>query len=187
MSSQHPNKTKRRLGQWKAPQVCPGCDSADICTAMLPTSQIIQGEEIHCHTEKWHCKACGAEWMSPAQATASVKAAVETYQRKHGLMTGAELRKRREALDWTQEDLVRHSDVSIATVKRLESGVHVQNKSIDQVISATLNQQKDALGYVPLVSYTIRLYEAQLQPRSRWDNFEQVSGSWSRLTFSDYV
>jgi len=187
MSPQPPNKTKRRLGQWKAPQACLGCDSADIGPAMLPSSQIIQGEEIHCHTEKWHCKACGAEWMSPAQATASVKAAVETYQRKQGLMTGAELRKRREALDWTQEDLVRHSEVSIATVKRLESGVHVQNKSIDQVISAALDQQKDVRDYVPLVSYTVRQHQQQSESRSVWRALGPEKVTSSRMEFSESV
>jgi putative zinc finger/helix-turn-helix YgiT family protein len=150
---------------------------------MLPTSQIIQGEEIHCHTEKWHCKACGAEWMSPAQATASVIAAVKTYQRKHGLLTGAELRKRREALDWTQKDLVRHSDVSIATVKRLESGVHVQNKSIDQLISAALDQYRDAYDYVPLVSYTIRQHQQQSESRSVWRAFGQEKVTSPRMEF----
>lgn len=130
---------KRRLGQWKAPEVCLGCERADsIRAAMLPTSQIIQGEEIHCKTEKWQCSACGAEWMSPAQATASVVTAVEAYQQKHEMLSSADVRSKREILNWTQEDLANESGVSIATIKRLESGVHVLGKLLNDVIGNTL-------------------------------------------------
>lgn len=145
---------KRRLGQWKAPEVCLGCDRADsIGTAMLPTSQIIQGEEIHCKTEKWHCTACGAEWMSPAQATAGVVAAMEVYQRKHEMLSGADVRSKREILNWTQENLADESGVSIATIKRLESGVHVLGKLLNDVIASTL--ENAVLGAFPVYQVTV--------------------------------
>lgn len=154
MNQPHSEKPKRRLGQWKAPVACLGCDRADsIGTAMLPTSQIIQGEEIHCKTEKWHCGACGAEWMSPAQATAGVVAAVGAFQRKHGLLKGADVRSKREILNWTQEDLVRESGVSIATIKRLESGVHVLGKLHNDIIASTL--ESAILGAFPVYEVTV--------------------------------
>jgi transcriptional regulator with XRE-family HTH domain len=139
MNHPHPETPKRRLGQWKTPEVCPGCDRADsIHTAMRPTSQIIQGEEIHCKTEKWLCDQCGADWMSPAQATAGVAASVEAFHRKHGMLTGSDVRARRELLNWTQEDLVCASGVSIASVKRIESGVHVLSKLHNDTIARAL-------------------------------------------------
>ena len=145
---------KRRLGQWKAPEVCLGCDRADsIRTAMLPTSQIIQGEEIHCKTEKWHCTACGAEWMSPAQATAGAVTAVETYQRKYQMLIGTDTRSKREILNWTQEDLARESGAGIATVKRLESGVHVLSKLLNDVIASSL--ENVLLGALPVYQVTV--------------------------------
>lgn len=139
MNHPHPEKPKRRLGQWKAPEVCLACERADsIHTAMLPTSQVIQGEEIRCETEKWHCKACGAEWMSPAQATVGVVRAVEAYQRTHEMLTGSDVRSKREILNWTQEDLVGESRVSIASIKRIESGVHVLSKLHNDAIASAL-------------------------------------------------
>lgn len=130
---------KRRLGQWKAPEHCPGCDRADTFgVAEIPSVQIMQGEELAYTTEKYACASCGAEWMSPAQATAGVAKAVSVFQKKHGLLTAKEVRARRSEIDWTQEDLARESGVSIATVKRLESGVHVIGKLYNDTLSAAL-------------------------------------------------
>ena len=84
-------------------------------------------------------------------------------------------------------ELARHSEVSIATVKRLESGVHVQNKSIDQVISSALDQQKDVRDYVPLVSYTIRQHQQQSESRSVWCALGQEKVTSSRMEFSESV
>lgn len=143
----HPpsEKPKRRLGEWKAPKNCVGCEQTDtIRVAVLPSTQIIQGEEIHYETEKWKCSACGAEWMSPAQATAGVVAAVAVLQKNQGMLTAAETRAQRVALDWTQEDLAGKSGVGIATIKRLESGVHVLGKlHNDTIAKALLGTEED--------------------------------------------
>lgn len=170
---QHQSETpKRRLGQWKAPEVCLGCDRADsIGTAILPTSQVIQGEEIHCKTEKWHCTACGAEWMSPAQATASVLAVVETYQRKHDMLSGADVRSKRAVLDWTQEDLATQSGVGIATIKRLESGVHVLSKLPNVTIFNTLeNARPEALPVYQVSVECLDLGDSCYSPPTSWEN-----------------
>lgn len=139
MKQTTPKKPKRRLGQWKSPEACPGCERADtIGTAMRPACQEIHGQEIHYHTEKWHCSACGAEWLSPAQATAGVCKAVEQFQIKNGMLTGSEMRSKRKRLNWTQEGLADYSGVSIASIKRAESGVHVLSKLHNDAITSTL-------------------------------------------------
>ncbi len=139
MKQTNPKKTKRRLGQWKAPEACLGCERADtIGTAMRPACQEIHGREIHYHTEKWHCSACGAEWLSPAQATVGVCRAVEKFQIQNGMLTGSEMRSKRKRLNWTQEGLADYSGVSIASIKRAESGVHVLSKLHNDAIASTL-------------------------------------------------
>jgi len=140
MNHPNPKKPKRRLGQWKAPTFCLGCECTDsFHTAMRPSCQIIQGEEIHYETEKWHCTACGAEWLSPAQATAGVIKAVEQFQMKHGMLTGSQMRDKRRLLKWTQDDLAERSGVSIASIKRSESGVHVLSKLHNDAVASTLD------------------------------------------------
>lgn len=140
MKHPHDKLPKRRLGEWKAPKSCAGCkQTGTIGVAALPSIQIIQGEEIRYETEKWKCSSCGAEWMSPAQATAGVVAAVSVFQKKHGMLTAAETRAQREASNWTQEDLAVQSGVGIATIKRLESGVHMLGKLHNDIIAKALH------------------------------------------------
>ena len=144
------NPPKRRLGAWKAPATCLGCERPDtISVKSLPSVQEIQGEEIRVETEKWHCSACGAEWMSPDQATAGVAKAVAAFQKKHRLLTATEVRALREAVGWTQDELSQRSAVSIATIKRLESGVHVIGKLHDDVLRRTLGAAGSGLASGP--------------------------------------
>lgn len=139
MNPETPQTTKRRLGAWKKPTACPGCDRPDtIGVALLPSVQEIQGAEVRCEVDKWHCSACGAEWMSPDQVTAAVGAAVRTYQQQNGLLTGDECREARKDIGWTQDDLATASDVGIATIKRLESGVHVIGKLQSNALKGAL-------------------------------------------------
>jgi len=57
-----------------------------------------------------------------------VRQAVTFYLKKHGMLTGEDCEQRRKKIGWTQQDLVEASGVSIATIKRLESGVHIVTK-----------------------------------------------------------
>lgn len=150
MNERDLNAPKRRLGAWKAPTTCLGCGRPDtISVKSLPSVQEIQGEEIRVETEKWHCSACGAEWMSPDQATAGVAKAVAAFQKKHRLLTATEVRAMRDAVGWTQEELAQKSNVSIATIKRLASGVHVIRRLHDEAIRRALGDARLALESGP--------------------------------------
>lgn len=139
MNPNIPKPAKRRLGAWKTPTTCPGCDRPDtISVACLPSVQAVQGTEVACDVEKWHCSACGAEWMSPGQATAAVATAVRVFQERNGLLTATECRTSRNALGWTQDRLAAVSGVGIATIKRLEGCVHVINKLQNNALRGAL-------------------------------------------------
>lgn len=150
MNERDLNPPKRRLGAWKAPATCLGCERPDtISVKSLPSVQEIHGEEIRVETEKWHCSACGAEWMSPDQATAGVAKAVAAFQKKHRLLTATEVRSMREAVGWTQEELAHKSNVSIATIKRLESGVHVIGRLQNEALRRALDRAAMEMRSVP--------------------------------------
>jgi len=150
MKDRESKPPKRRLGAWKSPTTCLGCERPDtISVKTLPSVQEIQGEGIRVETEKWHCSACGAEWMSPDQATAGVAKAVAAFQKKHRLLTATEVRAMREAVGWTQDELAQKSTVSIATIKRLESGVHVIGKLHDDALRRALGAAAMGAGSVP--------------------------------------
>ena len=178
MNERDLNPPKRRLGAWKAPATCLGCERPDtISVKSLPSVQEIQGEEIRVETEKWHCSACGAEWMSPDQATAGVAKAVAAFQKKHRLLTATEVRALREAVGWTQEELSQRSTVSIATIKRLESGVHVIGRLQDEALRRALGAADMGLGSGPK-------YELEFEAPS----YAAVSVSTSATGYStDYL
>jgi hypothetical protein len=145
MSSERPKPTKRTLGAWKLSTSCPGCDRADtISVGLRPSVQVIQGTEISCRVEKWHCSECGAEWMSPDQATVAVAIAVRILQERSGLLTADACRAGRRARGWTQNELAAASEVGIATIKRLESGVHVIGKLHSNALKGALLRPAEA-------------------------------------------
>ncbi len=130
---------RRRVGAYKPTKNCLGCDRPDTFgVAMRPTVKEVQGEDFTFDTEKYHCTACEAEWLSPAQMFSAVRQAVTFYLKKHMMLTGEECEQRRRKIGWTQEDLVKTSGVSIATIKRLESGVHILTQPNNDALEKAL-------------------------------------------------
>ena len=107
---------------------------------MIPDSMIIRDEEIACRLPYMVCTNCGAKFATISQADKAVAIAVEAYQCKHGLLTASNVRSRRNDLGWTQNDLANQSSVSIASVKRQESGVHVLTKNNNDALKRALDQ-----------------------------------------------
>lgn len=140
-------------------EACLGCDQTDtfgVC--MRPSVKEIQGEEIKYETEKYYCSACEAEWMSPTQADTGFKKAVVMFLKTHGMLTGTECEQRRKKLGWTQKYLVEASRVSIATIKRLESGVHIVTKAHNEATERALEHGEHHLSMhqAAMIEWTIQ-------------------------------
>jgi len=73
------------------------------------------------------------------------------------MLSSADVRSKREILNWTQEDLANESGVSIATIKRLESGVHVLGKLLNDVIANTM--ENAILKAFPVYQVTVACLE----------------------------
>jgi len=150
---------KRRLGAYRPMEECLGCGRPDTFGVhMRPSMKEIQGEEIAYETEKFFCTACEAEWMSPTQADIGFKKAVTLFLTKHGMLTAADCEQRRKKLCLTQQDLVEASGVSIATIKRLESGVHILTKAHNDATERALETGEHNLSMkqAAMVIWTVR-------------------------------
>lgn len=114
---------------------------------LRPSYQLIQGEKIHYDTEKYYCDSCEAEWCSPEQAGRSARQGVALFQKKHGMLTAADCRDRRKKAKLTQDELAEISRVGIATIKRLEGGVHivsqVNNEAIENALTDAQSCKED--------------------------------------------
>jgi hypothetical protein len=149
------SKTRKKLRLGIAPVLpaqCLYCDSdkgfeTPVVTRELPFRDCM----LEVSFEVTQCKACGESFLSEAQAQAQLKHTVAAFQQEAGLLTAGELIARRHALGLrSQQKLVDASSgaIAIATLKRIEAGQWVQDKTTDIAIRATLkaleHQQAEA-------------------------------------------
>ncbi len=148
-------KTRKKLKRGIAqvlPAQCLYCDSDQGCETPIVTRKLpFRDCTLEVSFEVTQCKACGETFLSEPQAEAQLKQTVAAYQKEAGLLTAKELIGRRHALGLrSQQKLVDASSgaIAIATLKRIEAGQWVQDKTTDIAIRATLEtleqQQADA-------------------------------------------
>jgi len=79
------------------------------------------------------CDNCRWETQDIAGAAELARQATDVYRRKHHLLTGEEIRLRRERLNLSQEGFSEWLRVGVASVKRWE-GAQVQERAMDELI-----------------------------------------------------
>jgi len=101
-----------------------------------------KGEEFELDCTDVVCLDCGDALVPDGELDRRLKALVRLYQEKHGLLTGEDLRTRRQKLGHaTQESFVEAAQlVSIATLKRLEAGGCVQEPATDRILRDELDR-----------------------------------------------
>ena len=80
------------------------------------------------------CPSCGEVVLRLDEADSLREAALETYRRKHGLLTGAEIRAMRRRLGLTQAAMAKLLRLGSNTVSRWEAGRNVQSASMDMLL-----------------------------------------------------
>lgn len=93
------------------------------------------------------CPRCGEAVLTYEEAGAFNRRALETYRRKHDLMSEGEIRAIRERLKLTQGALSRLLRLGANTVSRWEAGRNVQSASMDMMLRL-LRDVPGALAYV---------------------------------------
>lgn len=147
MSQKKPPRRVPRTG-WKLPPRCLTCEAENrFEERSVPCIQEIRGEEVHYQGPKWVCAECGAAFMSPEQATQGVKIAVETYQRKHSLLTAEQIREGRKSKNLSTKELAKGTKLGVATIKRLEAGTTVQQPSTNRLLQVFLSDGAELPDY----------------------------------------
>lgn len=139
-------KLKRSIAN-VLPARCLYCDSdqgfeTPVVTRKLP----FRDRMLEVTFEVTQCKACSETFLGEAQAEDQLKQTVAAYQQEAGLLTAQELIGRRHALGLrSQQKLVDASSgvIAIATLKRIEAGQWVQDKTTDIAIRATLENLEE--------------------------------------------
>jgi putative zinc finger/helix-turn-helix YgiT family protein len=93
------------------------------------------------------CSRCREAVLSYEEAGLFNRRALETYRRKHALLSEREIREIRERLKLTQGALSRLLRLGANTVSRWESGRNVQNASMDMMLRL-LRDVPGALAYL---------------------------------------
>lgn len=95
----------------------------------------INGERITVpRVSHLRCRCCGETLLSPEEAVAFDRQALEIYRRKYGLLSEHEIREIRERFGLTQAALSRLLRLGANTVSRWESGRNVQSASLDVML-----------------------------------------------------
>lgn len=137
-----PIQIPRNAGEM--PLNCDVCKTTGSLAEQLVESCInVREEEINCEIPKMVCSSCGAAFATIPQADRGIEIAVACYQENHSLLTGkliAELRKQQGLI---QRELASQARVGIASIKRWESGRHVQTEANDAALRKVLETGTD--------------------------------------------
>jgi len=137
---------KRPRGVFTAPTQCPACDAENTFKTKRKNGvETFRGESLPVTYECQACTKCGFTLLTVPQMKARVRLTVEACQKKHGLLTADETRRRRLALGCkTQQELADAApSIAIATLKRLEAGQRVQDVATDCLLRRELRQLEE--------------------------------------------
>ncbi len=96
-------------------------------------NEVFRGVEVDYEAEFFFCPDCELDVGTIEQTGKMQRAMSESYRKKVGLLTGAEIRKHRKRLDLTQKALAARMATGVASIKRWEGAV-IQSASMDKAL-----------------------------------------------------
>lgn len=91
------------------------------------------GESFVVQMPGLRCGGCGFETIDSEDSAELTRLVSDAYRGKHGLLTGVEIRVRREHLKMSQQAFAEYLGVGVASIKRWEVG-QIQDKAMDELI-----------------------------------------------------
>jgi putative zinc finger/helix-turn-helix YgiT family protein len=119
--------------------VCLKCSHTKFTPVEAPVTQEFRGESLSVVTSVMSCAHCGWITLAPGQLDTLRLRTADAYRQKHGLLTAAEIRSRREILGKSQREFASFLGVGEASIPRWESW-QVQEKVYDDLIRSRTQQ-----------------------------------------------
>ncbi len=116
----------------KTINLCPKCDGR-MMLKQIDKTICFKGENLDIQFEEFVCEDCQTHVGTVGQASAIQDLIADEYRKKVGLLTGKEIREKREELGISQKKLAEMASVGIASIKRWENGI-IQTKSMDAAL-----------------------------------------------------
>mgnify|MGYP000280100512 CR=1 FL=1 len=142
MKAEKNNLKKRPRVKQNMPDKCFSCGNHDGYVVTMHRGLVeFREESFEIEYNRYECEQCGHAILSDEQIDEQLKLLVRAYQIRHGLLTADDVKESRIELGLSsQEEFCRRIEgvISIATLKRIESGRHVQDKGTDHVMRNAL-------------------------------------------------
>ncbi len=146
---------------------CPN-DHGPLVLKKINKSMLFRGEDIDFQMDSYVCEKCGLETATIEQTAATQNAISDAYRKKMGLLSGSEIRNKRNKLGWSQSELAKRAGVGVAGIKRWENGI-IQTKSINLVLKAVFENTRIANNYtgnrslsIPRIKLVMKEFEKEL-------------------------
>jgi putative zinc finger/helix-turn-helix YgiT family protein len=109
-------------------------------------------EEFTVRAHGLECTVCGFKTIDSKYSEEFTKLISDAYRKKHGLLTGKQIREARRQLGMSQDEFARYLKVGPASVHRWENG-QIQDEALNELLllktdpeAARHNYQKVAIG-----------------------------------------
>jgi len=100
-----------------------------------------RGEKLSIKACVEMCSKCGFQLVRPDHMGEFGRLVADEYRKRHGLLTGGEIRERREGLSMSQQQFAEYLGVGVASVKRWELGL-VQDKAMNELMLLKTDPRK---------------------------------------------
>ena len=118
----------------KTINMCPECDGR-MMLKQIDKTICFKGENLDIQFEEYVCEDCQTHVGTIGQASMIQNLIADAYRKKVGLLTGQEIREKREELGISQRKLAEMAGIGIASIKRWENGI-VQTKSMNAALTS---------------------------------------------------
>jgi len=116
----------------KTINICPKCDGR-MMLRQIDKTTCFRGESLEIQFEEYVCEDCQTHVGTVEQTSVIQNLIADAYRKKVGLLTGREIREKREELGISQEKLAKMAGIGIASIKRWENGI-IQTKSMNAAL-----------------------------------------------------